>query len=98
MPRDLKQARALVGGAGYYRKFLRDLPTRSRPIASFLRKGVKFEFTPAIEVTVHEILAELATPPIVVFPDWDAVADGPRSFHVYCDACIDGFCAALEQQ
>ena len=35
-------------------------------------------------------------PPILVFPDWDAVADGSRPFHVYCDACIDGFGAALE--
>ena len=47
---------------------------------------------------VRETLAELATPPIVVFPNWDAVADGSRPFHVYCDACIDGFGAALEQE
>ena len=38
-----------------------------------------------------EILAKLAAPPILVFPDWNAVADGSRPFHVYCDACIDGF-------
>ena len=31
-------------------------------------------------------------------PDRDAVADGSRPFHVYCDACIDGFGAALEQE
>ena len=43
-------------------------------------------------------MAELATPPILVFPNWDAVADGSRPFHVYCDACIDGFGAALEQE
>ena len=45
-----------------------------------------------------EILAELATPPILVFPNRDAVADGPRPFHVYYDACIDGFGATLEQE
>ena len=61
-------------------------------------QGVKFDFTPAMEVVVGEILAELAAPPILVFPDWDAVADGSRPFHVYCDACIDGFGAALEQE
>ena len=33
-----------------------------------------------------------------VFPDWDAVADGSRPFHVYCDACINGSGAALEQE
>ena len=51
-----------------------------------------------MEKLVREILAELATPPILVFPNWDAVADGSRPFHVYCDACIDGFGAALEQE
>ena len=47
-------------------------------------------------VIVRQILAELATPPIWVFPDWDAVADGSRPFYVYCD--VDGFGAALEQE
>ena len=48
MPRDLKQVRALLGVVGYYRKFLRDLSKRIRPITSLLKKGVKFEFTPAM--------------------------------------------------
>ena len=43
-------------------------------------------------------MAELTTPPVLVFPDWVAVADGTRSFHVYCDACMDGFGAALERE
>ena len=98
MPRDLKQVCALLGGVGYYRQLLRDLSKRIRPITSLLRKGVKFELTLAMEKIVREILAELAAPPILVFPDWDAVADGSRLFHVYCDACIDGFGAALEQE
>ena len=95
MPRDLKQVRALLGGVGYYHKFLRDLSKRIRLITSLLRNGVKFEFTPAIEVIVREIIAELAAPPILVFPDWNAVADGSRPFHVYCETCIDGFGACL---
>ena len=53
MPRDLKQVRALLGGVRYYSKFLRDLSKRIRPITSLLRKGVKFEFTPAMEVIVR---------------------------------------------
>ena len=79
---------ALLGGVGYYRKFPRDLSKRIRPITSLLKKGVKFEFMPAMEVIVREFLAELAAPLILVFPDWDAVADGSHPFHVYCDASI----------
>ena len=67
-------------------------------IRDSLRKGVKYKFTPAMEVIVREILVELAAPPILVFPDWDAAADGSLPFHVYCDACIEGFGAALEQE
>ena len=47
---------------------------------------------------MREVLSELATPSILVFPDWDAVADGSRPFHVYCDACVDGFAAVLKQE
>ena len=47
---------------------------------------------------MREILAEHATPPILVFPNWDAVANGLRPFHVYCDACIGGFGHVLEQK
>ena len=98
MPTDVKQVRALLGGINHYRNFLPDLSKRLRPINSLLRKGVKFAFTPATETLVLEILAGLATPPILVFPNWNAVAEGSRPFHVYCDACIDGFGAALEQE
>ena len=51
-----------------------------------------------MEVVVREIIAELAGPPILVFNDCDAAADGSRSFHVCCDVCIHGFGAALEQE
>ena len=51
-----------------------------------------------MEIIVREILAELAARPILDFPDWKAVDDGSRPFHVYCDECIDGFGAALEQE
>ena len=46
MPRDLKQVHHLLGGVGYYRKFLRDLSKRIRPTTSLLTKGVKLESCP----------------------------------------------------
>ena len=86
-----------MGGVGYYRKFSPDLSQRTRRLTALLRKGVKYVFTLAMEVIVRQILADLAVPPILVFPDC-AVADGSRPFHVHCDACIDGVGAALEQK
>ena len=79
-----------MGGINYYHKILPDLSKRLRPINSLLWEGVKFAFTPAMVKLVRKILAELATPPILVFPNWDAVADGSRPLHV--------FGATLEQE
>ena len=86
-----------MGGVGYYRKLLPGLSTRICPRIALLRKGVKYVFTQAMEVIVRQMLLGLAAPPILVFPDWGAVADGSRPFHVYCDACVDGFGVAVEQ-
>ena len=69
MPRDVKQARALLGDVRYYRKLPRDLSKRIRPMNSLLRKRVKFEFTPAMEVIVREIPADLAASPVLVLHD-----------------------------
>ena len=51
-----------------------------------------------MEDIVRDMLAELAAPPVLIFPDWDAVEEGSRPFRVYCDASIDGFSATLEQE
>ena len=82
MPRNLKQLRSLLGGISYYRKFLPDMSKRIRPITALLKKGVIFSFTPSMEAIVRDILAELAAPPVLVFPDWGAVEDGSRPFGV----------------
>ena len=66
MPWNLKQVHALLGCVGYCRKFLRDLSKRIRLITTLFGKGVKFEFTPAVDVIEREILTELATPPTMV--------------------------------
>ena len=90
MPTNLKHVRALMGSVGYYRKCLPDLSKRTRSLTALLRKGVKYVFTTAMVNIVCQIFAELTGPPSLVCSDWDAVADGSRPFHMYCDACIDG--------
>ena len=51
-----------------------------------------------MEVIARKILEELSAPPVLVYADWDAVADNPRLFLLYCDASIDVFGATLEQE
>ncbi|CAB1101693.1 unnamed protein product [Ectocarpus sp. CCAP 1310/34] len=98
MPRDVKQLRSLLGGLSYYRKFLPNMAKRIRPLTTLLKKQEKFIFTPSMEQAVRVLFAELANPPVLVYPDWDAVSDGSRPFHLYCDASHDGFGGTLEQE
>ena len=98
MPRDIKQPRSLLGGLSYYRKFLPNMVKRVRSITSLLKKRATFNFTPPMEATVRALLAELAAPLILAFPDWDAVVDKSRLFRLHCDASTDGLGATLEQE
>ncbi|CAB1107716.1 unnamed protein product [Ectocarpus sp. CCAP 1310/34] len=98
MPKDTKQLRALLGGLSYYRKYLPQMAKHVRPLTTLLKKNVKFEFTDSMESAIRQPLAELASPPVLVYPDWDAVSDGSRPFRLYCDASKDGFGGTLEQE
>ena len=98
MPTDIKQLRSLLGGLSYCRKFLPNMTCRMRPITTLLKKGAAFDFTSTMEDTVRALLAELATPPILVLPNWDAVVDTSRPFGLHCDASTAGLGATLEQE
>ena len=50
-----------MGGAGYYRKLLRLLSKRTRPIKLPSPGVVKFELAPVMKVIVREILAKSTT-------------------------------------
>ena len=98
MPTDIKQLRSLLGGLSYYRKFLPNMARHIRPITAFLKKDVAFDFTSTMEDTVRALLAELAAPPVLVFPDWEAVIDTSRPFRLHCDASTAGLGATLERE
>ena len=97
-PTDIKQLRSLLGGLSYYRKFLPNMVCRIRPITALLKKGAAFDFTSTMGDTVRALLAELAAPPVLVFPDWNAVIDTSRPFRLHCDASTAGLGATLEQE
>ena len=62
------------------------------------KKGATFSFAPSMKDAVRALLAELAAPPILVFPDWDAVIDKSRPFRLHCDASTDGLGTTREQK
>lgn len=82
-PKGLMPVRTLMGGVSNYRKCFRDPSIRLRPINSLHRKDAKLSFKPGMETIVREVLAELGAPSILVFPDFDAIADSSLSFLPY---------------
>ncbi|CAB1107078.1 unnamed protein product [Ectocarpus sp. CCAP 1310/34] len=75
-----RRSNYVLGGLSYYRKFLPNMAKRIRPLTTLLKKQEKFIFTPSMEQAVCVLLPELANPPVLVYPDWDAVSDGSRPF------------------
>ncbi|CAB1117629.1 unnamed protein product [Ectocarpus sp. CCAP 1310/34] len=69
MPKDVMQLRSLLGGLSYYRKFLPNMANRIRPLTTLLKKQEKFIFTPSMEQAVRVLSAELANPPVLVYPN-----------------------------
>ena len=98
MPRDIKQFRSLLCGLSYYHMFLPNMVKCVRPITALLKKEALFSSTPSMEEAVRALLVELATPPILVFPGWDAVIDKSRPFRLDCDARTDSLRVTLEQE
>ena len=98
MPTDIKQLRSLLGGLSYFRKFLPNMARLIRPITALLKKGAAFDFTSTMEDTVRALLARLAAPSILVFPDWDAVIHTTRPFRLHCGASTAGLGATIRQE
>lgn len=74
------------------------MATELQPVPKLPTKGVKFELTKAMEVVVRKLLHQLSEPPVLVYPNWDAVEDGSPPFRLHCDASKDGLGATLEQE
>ena len=97
MPNNVSELRSLLCGLSYYRKFLPNVSRRLQPITKLLKKDVPFRFTAQMETVIRELPAVLTTPPVLVYPDFEAARDGSRNFRLYCDASAAGFGATLEQ-
>ena len=98
MPQNVSQLKSLLGALSYYRRQFPKMATRTRPLNSLLRKGVKFEFTPHHERIVRKILEELSTPNVLAFPDFEAAISESRKFRLVADASADGLGVVIEQQ
>jgi hypothetical protein len=62
-PMSVGDIQSFLGLAGYYRRFIKGFSKISKPMAMFLEKDKKYEWTSACEASFQELKKRLTTAP-----------------------------------
>ncbi|CAB1110566.1 unnamed protein product [Ectocarpus sp. CCAP 1310/34] len=71
MPTNVSQLRSLLGSLSYYRKFLKNMSAKLKPINAMLKKGEKFAFTADHVAVVRKMMDILSGPTVLAFPCYE---------------------------
>ena len=91
-PSSVKQVRSFLGHAGFYRRFIKDFSTISKPMCNLLAKDAPFEWTESCQNAFDKIKNMLTSAPIMQPPDWTL------PFEIMCDASDYAIGAVLGQR
>jgi hypothetical protein len=91
-PTDAKQLRSFLGLAGYYRKFVRNYASISKPLTALLTKFTPYIWTPATDLAFRILKEALVSAPVLALPDFAA------QFTIETDTCEYGIGAVLLQK
>ena len=70
-PSSVKEVRAFLGLANYYRKFVQNYSTIASPLTSLLAKDKPFSWTEDCQLAFDKLKETLTSPPILVYPDFN---------------------------
>jgi hypothetical protein len=90
-PFSVSEIRSFLGLAGYYRCFMPNFSTITKPLTRLLEKGVPFVWNNDCEVSYQALKNKLVNAPILALPE-----SGKR-FIVYTDASRIGLGCVLMQ-
>ena len=71
VPRSVKEVRAMLGTASYYRKYIKGFAKLAAPLTALLHKGVKFAWSEDCQVVFEMIKSHLISAPVLAFPTED---------------------------
>ncbi|XP_073120292.1 uncharacterized protein [Henckelia pumila] len=91
-PTNVKEVRAFLGHAGFYRRLIKDFSNISLPMSKLLQKDVLFEFGEKCKEAFDKLKKMLTTAPIIKTPDWTL------PFEIMCDASNYAVGAVLGQR
>jgi hypothetical protein len=69
VPKNVRDVRAFLGTAGYYRKFIRGFSQIAAPLTELTKDSAKFEWTVAHQKAFETLKATMQTGPVLVLPD-----------------------------
>ncbi len=98
MPTNVSGVRSLLGSLSYYRKFLKNMSAKVKPLTALLKKGAKFVFTAEHAAIVKELMERLSSPEVLAFPCYEGAISGERPFRLVTDASVLGLGAVVEQK
>ena len=71
VPRNVKNVRAFLGMAQFYRRYIKSFATIALPLNKLLRKDTKFFWTEECQVAFETLKKALVTAPVLAFPQFD---------------------------
>ena len=80
VPRTVRDIRASIGLAGYYRRHVRNFAELARSLTTLTRKEVPFEWTDEQQQAFQRLKDILSSEPLLIYPDFT------QPFIVACDA------------
>ncbi len=93
VPRTVKDVRAFLGLANYFRRFLQGFSVLTAPLTELTRAKVQWNWTPECQQAYEAVKHALTHAPVLALPNYD----DPTGFEVLCDASIVGIGAVLTQ-
>ena len=91
VPKNMKEIKQFLGLTGYYRKFVPRFADISRPLTTLMKKGKKFEWTPACQKSFDLLKETLCGEPVLKY------ADTSKPYTLYTDASKFGWAGVLTQ-
>ena len=77
---NVKMIWVTLGHTEYYRKFIKGYAAITATMEKLLKKDVAFEWKQGCQGSFDTLKANMASAPILVFPDWN------KEFHVHVNA------------
>jgi hypothetical protein len=91
VPKTVRDVRAFIGLAGYYRRHVRNFAEIARSLTNLTKKDVFFNWTNDCQQAFDKLKEILSTEPLLIYPDFS------QPFIVACDASTKAVGAVLSQ-